>query len=102
MKLSEDRKTWTVSGTNKDTGEDSTLHIAYARAGATDYDYAMLVNECGSSCKRGLSPLCGLRACCDRRPPLPPLLRLPFSTAPRNINVDEHCEVHPRRRQAEP
>ena len=57
MKLSEDGKTWTVSGTNKDTGEDSTLHIAYARAGATDYDYAMLVNECGSSCKRA-SPLC--------------------------------------------
>ena len=57
MKLSEDRKTWTVSGTNKDTGEDSTLHIAYARAGATDYDYAMLVNECGSSCKRHAVPL---------------------------------------------
>lgn len=45
MSQSADGRTWTVSGTNKDTGEDSTLHIAYAKAGDTDYDYAMLVNE---------------------------------------------------------
>lgn len=45
MRLSADNKTWTVSGTNLATGEDSTLHIKYRRAGDTDYDYAMLVNE---------------------------------------------------------
>ena len=45
MSQSADGSTWTVSGTNKDTGDDSTLHIAYSKAGATDYDYAMLVNE---------------------------------------------------------
>ena len=44
MNLSGDGSTWTVSGTNRDSGEDSTLHIAYSRAGATDYDFAMLVN----------------------------------------------------------
>merc|ERR1711861_40630 len=36
---------WTVSGTNKATGEDTTLNIKYTKAGATDYHYAMLVNE---------------------------------------------------------
>ena len=36
---------WTVSATNLATGEDSTLHISHRHAGATDYDYAMLVNE---------------------------------------------------------
>jgi hypothetical protein len=45
MSLSDDGSTWTVSGTDLTTGEDSTLNIAYAKAGATDYDYAMLVNE---------------------------------------------------------
>jgi len=38
-------KIWTVSGTNKRTGDNSTLHIAYESAGDTTYDYAMLVNE---------------------------------------------------------
>ena len=37
--------TWTVQGINEDTGKDSTLRIAYSRAGSTDYDNAMLVNE---------------------------------------------------------
>jgi len=36
---------WTVSGTNINTGANSTLHIAYSKAGDVDYDYAMLVNE---------------------------------------------------------
>ena len=45
MQLSADGQTWTVAGLNKDTGEDSTLQIAHSRAGAADYDYAMLVNE---------------------------------------------------------
>uniref|UniRef100_A0A7S3F388 Uncharacterized protein n=1 Tax=Haptolina ericina TaxID=156174 RepID=A0A7S3F388_9EUKA len=45
MALSADETTWTVSGTNMDTGLDTTLHIAYSAAGKTDYDYAMLVNE---------------------------------------------------------
>lgn len=45
MNQSADGKTWTVSGTNVRTGEDSTLNIAYKKAGNTDYDYAMLVNE---------------------------------------------------------
>jgi len=45
MQLSADGTTWTISGSNKDTGDDSTLHIAHSRAGATDYNYAMLVNE---------------------------------------------------------
>lgn len=45
MKQSADRKSWTVSGTNLRTGEHSTLNIAYKKAGNTDYDYAMLVNE---------------------------------------------------------
>merc|ERR1711924_181041 len=38
-------KTWTVSGTNVRTGKDSTLHISFKKAGNTEYDYAMLVNE---------------------------------------------------------
>ncbi len=45
MSQSADGKTWTVSGTNTNTGMDSTLNIAYSKAGNTDYDYAMLVNE---------------------------------------------------------
>merc|ERR1712137_1197354 len=45
MSQSEDGKTWTVSGTDLTTGQDSTLQISYSKAGNTDYDYAMLVNE---------------------------------------------------------
>jgi len=45
MNQSSDGMSWTVSGTNVRTGEDSTLNIAYKKAGNTDYDYAMLVNE---------------------------------------------------------
>jgi hypothetical protein len=45
MSLSDDGKTWTVSGSNTNTGENSTLHIAFKEAGDTTYDYAMLVNE---------------------------------------------------------
>lgn len=45
MSQSADKGTWTVSGTDVTTGQDSTLHISYAKAGDTDYDYAMLVNE---------------------------------------------------------
>ena len=46
MSLSDDDTTWTVSGTNQDTGEDSTLRIAFSQASRTPtYDYAMLVNE---------------------------------------------------------
>jgi hypothetical protein len=45
MSLSEDGKTWTVSGTNLNSGKDTTLNIKYSSAGNTDYDYAMLVNE---------------------------------------------------------
>ena len=45
MSQSDDRTTWTVSGHNVDTGRNSTLSIAYAKAGDVDYDYAMLVNE---------------------------------------------------------
>merc|ERR1711871_1920307 len=43
MRQSSDGKTWTVSGTDLTTGEDSTLQVAYTKAG--NYDYAMLVNE---------------------------------------------------------
>eukprot|EP00756_Hemistasia_phaeocysticola_P029330 Hpha_TRINITY_DN16226_c0_g1::TRINITY_DN16226_c0_g1_i1::g.15093::m.15093 len=45
MSLSADKSTWTVSGTNKATGETSALQIAYRKAGDCSYDYAMLVNE---------------------------------------------------------
>jgi len=45
MSQSEDGQTWTVSGTDLTTGQDSTLKISYSKAGNTDYDYAMLVNE---------------------------------------------------------
>ena len=45
MSLDVASKTWTVSATNKNTGENSTLHIAYDKAGDCDYGYAMLVNE---------------------------------------------------------
>ena len=55
MSLSADNKTWTVSGVNAATGDDSTLRIAYSKAGKTDYNYAMLVNEninVGAHCDR--------------------------------------------------
>jgi hypothetical protein len=55
MSQSADKKTWTVSGTDLTTGEDSTLQISYKKAGNTDYDYAMLVNEninVDSNCQR--------------------------------------------------
>lgn len=42
MTLSTDGSTWTVSGTNEASGEDSTLHIADSPVA---FDYAMLVNE---------------------------------------------------------
>merc|ERR1711862_342190 len=45
MSQSADGKTWTVAGADLTTGEDSTLHIPYSKAGNTDYDYAMLVND---------------------------------------------------------
>jgi len=45
MSLSADGTMWTVSGSDTTTGENSTLHVKYARAGDTQYDYAMLVNE---------------------------------------------------------
>lgn len=45
MRQSSDGKSWTVSGTNVNTGLNSTLNIAYRKSGNTDYDYAMLVNE---------------------------------------------------------
>merc|ERR1712217_299310 len=45
MNRTADGKTWTVSGTNTRTAKDSTLNIAFAKAGNTEYDYAMLVNE---------------------------------------------------------
>ena len=40
-----DGDTWTVSGTDTTTGENSTLKIAKQHAGDCEYDYAMLVNE---------------------------------------------------------
>lgn len=45
MTLSEDKKTWTVSGVSKTTGESSVLNIAFQDAGDCGYDWAMLVNE---------------------------------------------------------
>jgi len=45
MSQSSDRSTWTVYGKDLNTGEESNLQIKYSRAGNTDYDYAMLVNE---------------------------------------------------------
>jgi len=45
MSLSEDGKTWTISGTNLRNGKHSTLHVKYSSAGNADYNYAMLVNE---------------------------------------------------------
>ncbi len=53
---------------------------------------------------KGASPLCVAFVRADRRPPLPPLLRLPpfftaptapVFTAPRNINLDKHCDRTP-------
>merc|ERR1719476_11782 len=45
MSQSSDGSTWTVYGKDLNTGEESNLHIKYSKAGNTDYDYAMLVNE---------------------------------------------------------
>eukprot|EP01062_Namystynia_karyoxenos_P030360 TRINITY_DN22696_c0_g2_i1.p2 TRINITY_DN22696_c0_g2~~TRINITY_DN22696_c0_g2_i1.p2 ORF type:complete len:297 (+),score=107.55 TRINITY_DN22696_c0_g2_i1:85-891(+) len=45
MQLSKDGTMWTVSGTDVTTGQNSTLHIQYKKAGNCNYDYAMLVNE---------------------------------------------------------
>eukprot|EP00756_Hemistasia_phaeocysticola_P029331 Hpha_TRINITY_DN16226_c0_g2::TRINITY_DN16226_c0_g2_i1::g.15094::m.15094 len=45
MSLSADQTTWTVSGTNKGTGETSALNVAFTKAGDCQYNYAMLVNE---------------------------------------------------------
>jgi len=45
MSLSSDGKTWTVSGTDTATGENSTLSIAFRKAGRCNYTFAMLVNE---------------------------------------------------------
>jgi hypothetical protein len=45
MSLSADGTQWTITGINRDTGKDSTLNVAYSRAGKCDYNYAMLVNE---------------------------------------------------------
>ena len=50
--LSADGSTWTVSGTSKDSGADSTLHVV---GSSVSYDYAMLVNEninVGAHCDR--------------------------------------------------
>ena len=50
--LSADGSTWTVSGTNKRTGADSTLHVV---GSSVSYEYAMLVNEqvnVGARCER--------------------------------------------------
>lgn len=55
MSQSDDGTTWTVSGTDLTTGQDSTLQVSYTKAGSTDYDYAMLVNEnidVNSNCQR--------------------------------------------------
>ena len=40
--LEGDGSTWTVSGVNRDTNHDSTLHVADSRV---QFDFAMLVNE---------------------------------------------------------
>lgn len=45
MRQSSTGETWIVSGTDVTTGQNSTLHIKYKKAGNTNYDYAMLVNE---------------------------------------------------------
>ncbi|EOD29042.1 hypothetical protein EMIHUDRAFT_113922 [Emiliania huxleyi CCMP1516] len=74
MRLSADGSTWTVSGTNRESGEDSTLHIAHSRAGRADYDYAMLVNENINVDER-----------CDRMPAAPSLT---FT----NVTVNGHAK----------
>jgi len=74
MSLSADGSTWTVSGTNRESGEDSTLHIAHSRAGRADYDYAMLVNENINVDER-----------CDRMPAAPSLT---FT----NVTVNGHAK----------
>jgi len=43
--MSLDGDTWTVYGKDLATGQESNLKVKYSRAGNTDYDYAMLVNE---------------------------------------------------------
>merc|ERR1712072_747720 len=40
-----DGDTWTISGSDQNTGKNSTLRISKERAGNCKYDYAMLVNE---------------------------------------------------------
>eukprot|EP00446_Apocalathium_sp_SHHI-4_P043189 CAMPEP_0177351498 /NCGR_PEP_ID=MMETSP0368-20130122/31866_1 /TAXON_ID=447022 ORGANISM="Scrippsiella hangoei-like, Strain SHHI-4" /NCGR_SAMPLE_ID=MMETSP0368 /ASSEMBLY_ACC=CAM_ASM_000363 /LENGTH=287 /DNA_ID=CAMNT_0018813451 /DNA_START=65 /DNA_END=928 /DNA_ORIENTATION=- len=45
ISLSHDGQTWTISGRDVTTGQDSTLNIKYSRAGKCDYHFAMLVNE---------------------------------------------------------
>jgi hypothetical protein len=45
MSLSQDGTMWTVYGKDLTTGQESNLNIKYSKAGNTDYDYAMLVNE---------------------------------------------------------
>jgi hypothetical protein len=45
MSLSTDGTIWTVSGSDTTTGRNSTLHIPFRKAGNTQYDFAMLVNE---------------------------------------------------------
>jgi len=45
MSLSPDGRTWTIAGVDVTTGENSTLNIAFRRAGKCNYTFAMLVNE---------------------------------------------------------
>lgn len=45
MSQSADGSTWTVFGKDLTTGLESKLDIKYSKAGNTDYDFAMLVNE---------------------------------------------------------
>lgn len=45
MALSADGRTWTIAGIDATTGENSTLNIAFRRAGKCNYTFAMLVNE---------------------------------------------------------
>jgi len=57
MSLSEDGSVWTVYGKDLTTGQESNLKIKYSKAGNTDYDYAMLVNEnIGVNTKCSLMP----------------------------------------------
>mmetsp|Transcript_104593 Transcript_104593/g.207701 ORF Transcript_104593/g.207701 Transcript_104593/m.207701 type:complete len:303 (+) Transcript_104593:47-955(+) len=45
MALSPDGRTWTIAGCDLTSGENSTLNIAFRRAGKCNYTFAMLVNE---------------------------------------------------------